>query len=179
MKPAEVIPAFDVFLGERGLTLEATVIGGAALGLMKVTGRDTKDCDILSPALSPVVKEAAVAFAIESRRAGRDLDEKWLNNGPASLGPLLPRGWEARRLPLFQGKALRLDTLGRADFLKTKLFAFCDRDLDLQDCLLLAPTRGELMEAEPWVAAQDGNPDWPTHVRGQINVLSRRLRHAF
>jgi hypothetical protein len=79
---------------------------------------------------------------------------------------------------VFQGNAVRLTTLGRADFLKTKLFAYCDRDVDLPDCVLLAPTRAELLEAEPWVVYQDANPDWPAHVRRQLYELSKVLRHV-
>lgn len=33
MKPKQTISAFDVFLAQRGLVLDAVAIGGAALGL--------------------------------------------------------------------------------------------------------------------------------------------------
>ena len=39
--------------------LEAVVIGGAALNLLGVVHRTTKDCDILHPALPQAVVEAA------------------------------------------------------------------------------------------------------------------------
>ena len=44
-----------------------------------------------------------------------------------------------------------------ADLLKTKLFALCDRGIDLPDCIALAPTAHELDECVPWLAVQDGN----------------------
>lgn len=39
MYPRETIRQFDVFLADRGLQFEATVAGGAALGLLGVTFR--------------------------------------------------------------------------------------------------------------------------------------------
>jgi hypothetical protein len=111
-------------------------------------------------------------------RTGCRISDEWLNNGPIQLGEVLPPGWRDRVQPAFRGEALVLDTLGRADLLKTKLFALCDRGLDLADCIALAPTAGELTEAKPWVAYQDANPDWPAHVEATLKDLSRRLRHG-
>jgi len=79
-------------------------------------------------------------------------------------------------LPLaFAGHALTLRSLGRTDLIRSKLFALCDRGIDLPDCLALAPTDEELEEVEEWVAAQDANPDWPEHVRAVIADLKARL----
>lgn len=39
MKPKQTISAFDVFLAQRGLVLDAVAIGGAALGLLGVIRR--------------------------------------------------------------------------------------------------------------------------------------------
>jgi hypothetical protein len=94
------------------------------------------------------------------------------------LTEVLPEGWRLRAQPLFKGTALVLDTLGRADLLKTKLFALCDRGTDLPDCVAMAPTATELAEALPWVAFQDANPDWPAHVEATINDLKKRLGHG-
>jgi hypothetical protein len=93
------------------------------------------------------------------------------------LGDVLPPGWRVRVQLAYEGAAVRLDTLGRADLLKTKLFALCDRGTDLADCLALAPTAAELSEALPWVAWQDANPDWPAHVGATLADLQRRLGH--
>jgi len=67
MKPKETISAFDVFLAKRGLVLDAVAIGGAALGLLGVIHRETRDCDVLHPALPEVIREAAVDFAFQAR----------------------------------------------------------------------------------------------------------------
>ena len=41
----------------------------------------------------------------------------------------------------------------------------------------LAPNE-EVAEALPWLSEQDGNPDWPAHVRATIVELQRRLGHG-
>lgn len=156
------IPAFDAYLAARGLKLRATVIGGAALQLMGVIARPTKDCDVLDPALSAGILEAADEFASQS---GGALDRGWLNSGPASLLRTLPPGWIERRQLLYVGDVLELFTLGRDDLLRSKLFALVDRNIDLADCVALAPTRDEMHALLPWLDEQDGNSEWPAHVR--------------
>lgn len=178
MKPAVTIPAFDAFLAAKDLHLEGVAIGGSALNLLGVVDRETRDCDILAPPLSEEVLEAARAFARQQRAAGTILRDDWLNNGPESLARILPPGWQNRVVPLFAGKAVRLSALGRADLLKTKLFAYCDRRTDLDDCIALAPTKAELDEALPWVEYQDANELWPAHVRAMFAALSGRLGHG-
>jgi len=76
------------------------------------------------------------------------------------------------------GRDLGLDAVGRIDLLRAKLFALCDRGIDLGDCLALAPTAEELATIVPWVAVQDINPDWPAHVRATLADVGRRLGHG-
>ncbi|HEY3355685.1 MAG TPA: DUF6036 family nucleotidyltransferase [Polyangia bacterium] len=178
MLPHATLTAFDRYLADQGLGLEAVVIGGTALNLLGVVARPTKDCDILHPALPAAIAAAARAFAAAARSRGEILDDDWLNNGPASLVPQLPAGWQDRLQPLFRGTALLLRTLGRDDLLRSKLFALCDRGLDLGDCLALAPTKPELRALLPWLEQQDGNPDWPAHVQATIADVGRRLGHG-
>jgi hypothetical protein len=97
---------------------------------------------------------------------------------PADLRRTLPAGWRDRTIPVLEGRALCLLALGRPDFLKVKLFALCDRGLDLVDCLALAPNASELAEATEWVEQQDAHPGWPDHVRATLEDLSRRLGHG-
>jgi len=160
MHPKETISAFDLFLVERGLTLDALAIGGAALGLLGVIERETRDCDILYPALPEAIRRAAVEFAIETRRRGGELDDEWLNNGPSSLADVLPPDW-----------------INRVQMM-SKVFALCDRGLDLQDCVALAPSPDELTEIAAWVERQDAHPNWPDHVRAVVADLQVRLRHG-
>lgn len=178
MNPAEIIPQFDAFLAERGLALEGIAAGGTALALLGVISRETRDCDLIEPELSAGVREAAIALASGLRDQGKILRDDWLNNGPASLAPLLPEGWRQRLQLIHQGKAIRLWALGRPELLLSKLFALCDRGLDLPDCLALQPSATELARAEIWIEAQDLNPEWPAHVRAALQNLGRRLGHG-
>jgi hypothetical protein len=178
MDPRATLAAFDKFLARRDLSLEGVVVGGAALNLLGVVRRQTRDCDILHPALPPEILQAARDFAAEVRAAGGALGDEWLNNGPRSLAPLLPPGWELRLQEAFHGQALVLRALHRSDLLKSKLFALCDRGLDLPDCIALAPTPEELTEASAWLEPQDLNPHWPAHVRATLEDLARRLGHG-
>jgi hypothetical protein len=111
MDPRTTLAAFDRYLADRGLALEAVVVGGAALNLLGVITRQTRDCDILHPMLPPAVVAAARAFAAEVTAAGGKLKEDWLNNGPSSLAPLLPAGWELRLQEAFRGQVLVLRSL--------------------------------------------------------------------
>lgn len=178
MLPRPTIEAFDTWLASRSLHLEAIVVGGSALVLLGVTDRQTRDVDVLYPQLSEEIAQAAQEFAAELRGADVELADDWLNNGPMQLGALLPNGWRQRIQMAFSGSALILNTLGRRDLLKTKLFALCDRGTDLADCLALAPTTAELADAEPWLSRQDAHVHWPDHVRASLEDLGRRLGHG-
>lgn len=178
MDPRTTLTAFDRFLATRGFALEAVVVGGAALSLLGFITRQTRDCDILHPALPPEILAAAAAFAAEVRARGEALKDDWLNNGPSQLAGMLPPGWELRPQEAFRGRVVVLRTLHRSDLLKAKLFALCDRGLDLPDCVALAPTRTELAEAIAWLEPQDLNPHWPEHVRATLGDLARRLGHG-
>jgi hypothetical protein len=178
MTPRETLAAFDRHLTARGLRFEAVVIGGAALNLLGVISRTTKDCDILDPPLPALIADAARSFATEMRQRGEDLQDDWLNNGPASLVSVLPPGWRERLQPAFSGTSIELRCLGREDLLRSKLFALCDRGFDLGDCLALAPSADELRAILPWLEQQDGNPDWPAHVRTTLADLGSRLGHG-
>lgn len=178
MLPRPTIEAFDTWLYDRALRLEAVVVGGSALALLGVTGRQTRDVDILHPELPEEITRAARDFAAHLRRGGVGLAEDWLNNGPMELTDVLPEQWHLRVQVVFEGAALRLTTLGRSDLLKTKLFALCDRGTDLTDCIALGPTADELADAEPWLVQQDSTPLWPAHVSATLGHLRGRLGHG-
>ena len=169
---------FDHFLKAKGLKFAAVTIGGVAISLLGVLVRETRDCDILDPDIPPNITLAAHDFAKETRARGEFLSDDWLNNGPASLKKNLPADWQLRLQPLFSGQALSLQTLGRADLLKTKLFAFCDRQTDREDCIALKPTKDELIDAHRWVKIQDANPGWPNHVTNQFIGLAGKLGYG-
>ncbi len=175
MRPRETIEAFDDLLARRGLRFDGVAIGGSALVLLGAVQRLTRDVDVLAPALSPAIIEAARDFARAQRQDGADLADDWFNNGPMLLCDVLPAGWRDRVVRIFDGRALHLDTLGRGDLLRTKLFALCDRGTDLLDCVALAPTHDELDECVSWLVIQDGNELWPAHVRATLAALATRV----
>jgi hypothetical protein len=178
MNTLEILKLFDQHLAKSGLRLDAVVIGGAALNLLGVVSRFTKDCDILYPEIPKDVADASRVFAAEVRHTGEILQDDWLNNGPASLAGHLRPQWQERLQTVFTGAAIHLRCPGRSDFLCAKLFALCDRGIDLGDCLALAPTAEELSHILPWLAELDANPDWPAHVRSTLADLGRRLGHG-
>lgn len=176
MRPIDVIKEFDQFLDARNLKFEAIAIGGTALNLMGVVTRETRDCDILSPTIPAVILDAAKEFAVQS---SHELKTDWLNNGPSSLAPNLPSAWQSRTVLVFEGKSLTLHTLGRSDLLKTKLFALCDRETDLSDCIAMKPAREELRDSLEWIISQDTNPMWPNRVKSVFAILAKRLGYEF
>ena len=175
----EMIVDFDSFLQKKKLTFEAVVIGGAALNLLGVVSRLTRDCDILDPDIPPEILKASEEFAQHQIQSGNKIiTKKWLNNGPSSLRDHLPSGWQSRLQMLFHGSAITFHCLGRPDLLKTKLYALCDRQEDRPDCIALKPTSEELREAKAWVVQQDGNPNWSKHVDDVFEDLSKGLGHG-
>jgi len=178
MRPVDILQRFDAFLSARDLTFDAVVIGGAALALLGTITRETQDCDVLSPVIPPEILKAAKDFSREISMNGEDLKEDWLNNGPDSLLDTLPREWRTRTQELYAGKALHLQTFGRPDLLRTKFFAYCDRQQDLPDCIALKPTQTEMRETLDWLRHQDGHPGWPEHVNRQMAALAKRLGYG-
>jgi hypothetical protein len=166
------IPKFNDFLREKNLFFEGVVIGGAAMQLMEISLRVTKDCDILYPQISEEVKNAAVEFGKKYQ-----LEENWLNNGPSTLIKDLPTGWDKNLVEVYNGTNLKLSTLSRLDFLRSKLFAFIDRGIDLGDVILLAPSFIEIESITSWLKERDANPDWPEYVDIRLKELFVELKY--
>lgn len=174
-----VIEAFDHYLKERNLRFSATIVGGAALLVMGIVERATQDVDCLTPPIPEGIKKASRDFSKWYSRKGILLKEDWLNNGPETLMRDLPKGWDQRTILLYDGTNLKLHTLGRLDLLIAKLYAYCDRQQDLEDCVGLKPTLPELRECYHWLITLDLNPKWPEHVKKSLDLLARRLGYEF
>jgi len=168
----KVLAAFDKYLAKEGLTFEAVIIGGAALIVMDVVDRQTKDVDCLDPVINDKIKKLSQEFAKDHPEL--KLMQEWLNNGPQTLKRDLPEDWITRIHPIYKGRALTLSTLGRIDLLRSKLFAYCDRQTDFDDCVALAPNEEELRTCYPWVVARDQNPLWPEHVLTSFKDLAEK-----
>lgn len=170
---SKILPLFDRFLASKGLFLEITVAGGAALQLLGVVTRATKDCDVVDPDLSEDILSASREFA-----ARNDLPADWLNNGPASLLTELPSDWKERRNEVYSGAALHVFSLGRIDLLRSKLYAYLDRGIDLDDVYALKPSTAEIESLLPWLEERDGNPGWPDYARRSMAEIIRAIKDA-
>lgn len=178
MHPRDTLEAFDRFLASHGIRADLVIIGGAALALLGVIDRPTRDCDVLEPLVDVVLADHARRFAAVRSAAGHPLAVDWLNHGPSSLVQVLPVGWRDRIDVLFTGQALTLRTLGHRDLLATKLWALCDRGTDLADCRAMGPTADDLIALRPWLADQDMYPHWQAHVDAVLADLARRCGHG-
>ena len=165
-----IINRFDDYLEAQGLSFEAIIIGGAALNLMGVISRATNDVDCLESEIPGPIKQAIRDFAVE-----HGLDQHWFNNGPASLIKNLDADWKNKIEKIFKGKVLTLYTLSRLDLIRSKVWAMCDRQIDLGDCVALRPTAAELDAITPWLSGVDLNPDWPRHVEVVVGLLKKEL----
>lgn len=169
-----VIVEFDKYLASQHLKFEAIIIGGAALNILDISSRKTKDVDCLDPDIPEEIKIASKEFA--TKRPDLALDINWLNSGPQTLKNDLPKNWRNRIQSLYHGQALYLKVLGRDDLIKSKLFAYCDRTTpDFEDLRDLKPTIDELKNSINWIKERDSNPNWPTHVETAFKVLSKAL----
>lgn len=171
----EVISIFDKFLLEKKLSFEAIIIGGAALNIMDVVSRTTKDVDFLDPNIPESIKEASIEFAKVNPSFNLDPND-WFNNGPEFLKRDLPKNWRETLQVIFKGEALILHTLGRLNLLRTKLYAYADRDIDFEDCIALSPSLEELNQCKPWVLAGDTNELWPSRVEEAFTSLIKELK---
>ena len=167
----DVALKFDQFLHDNDSSFHAVVIGGAALSLLKVISRVTNDIDVLEPKTLPKkVDQLAKEFAISHH-----LPPNWLNCGPADVMDYLPKGWQSRTQKIFDGKNLKLKTLGRQELLMTKCWAYCDRERDLDDIIALRPSKDELIKIREWLKPLDANPQWPEYVDKIVAKLEKEV----
>ena len=202
MAPRSLAGAADIeqALQRVGELLEAAdapnaivIVGGAALTLLGVVSRATRDVDILAFArpgardswtLEPPQERLPDALAAAIRTVGRDLGlaDDWLNAGPALQWKQgLPPGL-GTRIQWRQYAALRVGVVGRKDLIWLKLYATADdrpEGRHARDLAALDPTDAELEEAARWVKTQDAGPAFPGLVDEVVNYVraSRSSRH--
>ena len=95
MDTQATLTQFDAYLATCNLTFEAVVIGGAALNLLGLITRQTRDCDVLHPDVPDEILRAARTFAADQRSLSEQLQDDWFNAGPGSLVDTLPDDWPA------------------------------------------------------------------------------------
>ena len=152
-------------LQAEGESVTIVIIGGAALNLLGVTSRTTRDVDVVAVAdpsdpdrLSrpPDPLPGALIRAVKTVARDLDLPDNWLNRGPANQWDVgLPPGF-ASRLIWRAYAALRVGIAARRDLIFFKLEAAADQpaatnNRHLADLLALRPTPGELAAAAEWV----------------------------
>jgi len=170
--PLALFRALDAELGQAKQVREIVICGGAALIALGIVSRETRDVDVLIPDLDPFLEEAAHKIAPRFQ-----LKSGWLNNGPRDLTKQLPREWRSNCTEVFRGKSLKILSIGRADLIRTKLYAACDRQEHLPDLIALKPTQRELAEAEEWTLERDASKVWPQIVSECVAFVKRKLSH--
>ncbi len=170
MNIRHVLDTLNDELNAQNLERELVVCGGAALILLGVISRLTRDVDVLSPELDAELKAISEKIA-----PSLGLKSNWLNNGPIALAKELPKGWESRATVAYEKKNLIVKAISRIDLIYSKIYAACDRQSDLRDLVALKPSNLELKKAEEWVLKQDAADIWPKIVSECLDELKRRL----
>lgn len=182
----KALQAVGELLTAEGRTIGIVVVGGAALNLLGVVERTTRDVDVLAlaapsesdwPMLVEPPEQLPDWLQRATREVGRDMDlmSDWLNTGPAlQWRQGLPPGLDTR-VAWRQFSGLAVGIASRYDLIFLKLYAAADSDgpesVHYQDLLRLQPTGAELEAAAEWVRAQDTSPDF-------AKILDQVLSHA-
>ena len=168
--------------------LSIVVIGGAAMNLLGIVERATKDVDILAIGNStpssgglplsepPTPLPQPLLNAIQTVARDMNLETTWLNAGPALQWKQgLPPGLETRIDWRSYGGGLDVGVVARVDLISFKLYAAADQtspeSVHFQDLLALRPTAQELANAAAWVREQDTSPEFHS-------VVERVVDHA-
>lgn len=177
----EALSALGAFLEEANAEPESFVlIGGSALLALGLISRTTRDADIMAGVdlreglvdprpMSDALRTAALRVAREY-----DLEENWLNTGPADqVLAGLPEGFLERLTPRSYGTRLTIYLPDRYDLIHLKLFAAVDQGMGrhVTDLAALAPTDPELLAAARWVLTQDAGEVFPAIVRDALKQM--------
>lgn len=164
-------------LEAEGAPYALVIVGGAALNLLGVIDRATRDIDVLAVGDPPIrprgIHPPPHSFPPPLQRAIRtvardqNLDPDWLNTGPADQWLQgLPPSLESR-ITWKRFAALTVGIVARQDLIPLKLLAAADNTptgSHGRDLLALKPTDAELDSAAEWVKTQDASPDFPAIV---------------
>lgn len=184
----EALSALGAFLEEANAEPESFVlIGGSALLALGLIFRTTRDADIMAGVdlheglVDP--RPMSEALRAAARRVAReyDLEENWLNTGPADqVLAGLPEGFLDRLKPRVYGSRLTIHLPDRYDLIHLKLFAAVDQGMGrhVTDLAALTPTDAEMLAAARWVLTQDAGEVFPAIVRDALTQMGyERLTH--
>jgi hypothetical protein len=148
---------------------EIVVVGGAALSVIGVGVRATKDIDVLalrsrspgSPATGLFKHKplpSALLEAAEAVEHALGLDHDWLNAGPADLVDQgMPKGFESRLTSERYGSHLTVWFPSREDLICLKTYAAADTGVGrhTEDLRALGASCDELLAGALWARSQD------------------------
>lgn len=173
-----------------GVSIAIVVIGGAALQILGVVDRTTRDVDVLAfgdppdadrPRLTDPGKELPEPLQRARQIVADDLglDPTWLNLGPAlQWRQGLPPGFEDR-VQWQRYHTLAVGIAGRLDLVAFKLYAAADStgptSVHYQDLLALQPSADEIDWATDWVRTQDVSPEFHSLLRQVADHVKQDL----
>ncbi len=130
MKPIDngIIELFDTHLTDKGMTYNASIVGGAAIMLIANGQRPTGDID----SLHQIPQEIRAEIAAFARAHG--LTPKWFNDHASrNFNEFVRKGEEVFARLVFDGKALKLYTPSIKILLLSKIYPILDRPEDGKD----------------------------------------------
>lgn len=160
----EALLTLGQLLHDRDETHDVVLIGGGALLLLGLIERPTKDLDAVARVqdgrwLRAEPFPEGLRRAVTEVADALDLEQDWLNPGPAGLVDLgLPDGFQERTVLRRYG-ALTIRLAAVEDLVAFKLYAAADhwpdRSRHLADLRKLGPTHEALVAAARWCRTHD------------------------
>ena len=183
--------ALGEILAPEGIDIGVVVLGGAALNLLGIVERTTRDVDVLAISYSTADLQQLSLQAPEPLpeplksailRVARDfgLPEDWVDTTMGAQWKTgLPPGLK-RRLHWRRFGGLLVGLVDRYDLIFFKLYAAADSggtsSVHYQDLIALRPTSKELEEASKWIRGQDPSAGFSTILDQVIEQAKKDVR---
>lgn len=165
--------------------VELVVCGGAALNILGLITRTTRDVDIVAfvertQTGEPVLRRESPLFRPLTEAAKKvqkdfNLSEDWLNERTISV---LTFGWPKGLMERVQthryDENLIVHFVGKYDQIHFKLFAAFDserRSIHLADLLALNPTKEEIEQAAQWVMTRSERDQYKPSLRAFLSQI--------
>jgi hypothetical protein len=178
-----VLDAVGELLAANEARVSIVVIGGAALQLLGVIDRATRDVDIVALTRAPgdlqeLVRPpeplpAALESAITQVASDFGLPDHWMNRGPAGQWDVgLPQGF-AERVQWRTHGGLDVGVASRLDLIFFKLEAAADQpdsnSRHFDDLVALNPSDSGLEQAAEWARSKNVGPEYHEFIERAIH----------